>query len=374
MAFALGAFSFVVSPAIPYARAGGDPVLARWVRAASCLAALSALGCGTVNEVVRIEAVRAPELSAQMGECRELRYAAGPSAEADRPAFVRAASGLAWMGGELAVVQDDASFVGLVADDGTVRAAPLPRGEGGRRVFEERLGNKQHKLDLEASVAVDGRLFAFGSGSLPARERIAIVERDARARIVDASRFYTMLRETHAFSGSELNVEGAVVLGDTLRLFQRGNGAPRDGLSPVNATADVSLAALLAWLDAGARAEPPALARIVQYDLGSVAGVPYTFTDAAAFDAARILFLAGAEDSPDTYRDGAILGARIGVIDDSGARYTDLIDPHGHRAAVKAEGILPDPHDRTRVHIVLDPDDPDRPAQLCTARLSGPWR
>ena len=327
-----------------------------------------------MQDVTRIEAVRDAALVARMGECRELRYAVGASPGEDRPAFVRAASGLAWLGDELAVVQDDAGFVGLVGEDGAVRALPLPRGEGGRRVFEQRLGNKHHKLDLEASVAVGDRLIAFGSGSLPARERLAIVERDGVARIVDASRFYTTLRETHAFSGSELNVEGAVVVGDTLRLFQRGNGAPRDGVPPVNATADVPLDAFLAWLDCDPAGDPPPLGAIQEYDLGSVAGVMYGFTDAAALDDGRILFLAGAEDSPDVVRDGAVLGARIGVIDGEGVRYTDLLDRDGRPSRVKAEGIIPHRDRPDTVHIVLDPDDPDRPAALCTVTLAGPWR
>ena len=270
-----------------------------------------------------------------------------------------------------AVAQDDASFIGLVGADGAVRALALPRGPGGRRVFEERLGNKQSKLDLEASFGVDGRLVAFGSGSRPERERVVVVERGARARVVDASAFYRRLRDARAFAGTELNVEGAVALCRTLRLFQRGNGAPRDGLEPVNATVDLD--AFLAWLDGGAEREPPALGTIRRYDLGSVSGVTYGFTDAAALGDGRALFLAGAEDSPDAVLDGAILGARIGVLDSDSARFTDLVGADGRPAIVKAEGILPRRDRADVVHVVLDPDDPDRPAVLCDVVLTGPW-
>ena len=41
---------------------------------------------------------------------------------------------------------------------------------------------------------------------------------------------------------------------------------------------------------------------IVQYDLGTVAGVPLGFTDAAALASGAVVFLAGAEDIPRTRR------------------------------------------------------------------------
>src|SRR5690349_10209421 len=59
-------------------------------------------------------AVRDEQMAAVMTARAPLTYAAGADAALDRPAHVRAASGIAWLGGRLAVVQDDASFVALV--------------------------------------------------------------------------------------------------------------------------------------------------------------------------------------------------------------------------------------------------------------------
>ena len=83
-------------------------------------------------------------------------------------------------GDRLAVVQDDANFVALVGlADGRVDSIALPASDGGVRQFDDLRGNKRLKLDLEASVIdVEGgraTLFAFGSGSSPARARLSAV-------------------------------------------------------------------------------------------------------------------------------------------------------------------------------------------------------
>src|SRR5690349_5074827 len=94
-----------------------------------------------------------PALAVRVRSERVLRYDTRAAAHDDRPAHVRAASGLAFVGGRLAVIQDDCAFIGYVAT-GEVSALALPRGAGGRRRFEVGLGNKMDKLDLEACVAV----------------------------------------------------------------------------------------------------------------------------------------------------------------------------------------------------------------------------
>jgi len=123
-----------------------------------------------------------PALRARVVRSIPLLYADGAYAALDRPAHVRAGSGIAWIGGLLAVVQDDANFIALVDPASyDVRALTLPAGEGGVRLFGSDRGNKQLKLDLEACVALpDGpggeMLVAFGSGSTPQRERIVLVD------------------------------------------------------------------------------------------------------------------------------------------------------------------------------------------------------
>ena len=115
-------------------------------------------------------ATRDPDLAAIVTSATPLLYDAGADASLDRPAYVRAGSGLARTRGGFALIQDDANFIALISRDPLrVTALALPAGEGGKRQFDVTRGNKKHKLDLEACFSVDepdGTLFvAMGSGS-----------------------------------------------------------------------------------------------------------------------------------------------------------------------------------------------------------------
>lgn len=334
---------------------------------------------GDRDDLAPVRAEAAPELAAEVVASWPLHYAGGASAAEDRPGFVRAASGLARLGADLVIAQDDASFLALARPGESARARALPRGPGGRRRFEDALGNKDDKLDLESCVAVPGpagpRVIAFGSGSLLARQRLAIFDpqESPALRLFDAGDLYARLRAERRFSGGELNLEGAAVVGPALRLFQRGNGE-RPGTDPVPATLDLALTAFLAWID-GARDAPPELGAVTRYDLGTEQGARFGFTDADALGPHRVVFLASAERSPDAVLDGEVLGSRIGWIEGDRARWTALRAP-GLLATtpLKAEGIALDPERPDRAWIVLDPDDPARPTELCEVRLAGPWR
>lgn len=321
-----------------------------------------------------------PALSARVVRRRPLFYDAGADPAEDRPAHVRAGSGLAWLGDRLAVLQDDASFLALVEPaSGSVEALALPRGPDGRRLFDDERGNKDDKLDLEACVGAteDGAalLLAFGSGSTRARETVAEVALgpgpSPRVRLHPAPAFYEALRSEPDFAGSELNLEGAALLGEgRLRLFQRGNGAPRGALQPVDATCEVGWQELLAHLRTGG--PPPRIQDVVRYELGELEGVRLTFTDATPMGDGRVLFLATAEDSPDAVRDGEVFGTALGVLG-APPRWTPLRGPAGEPLRIKAEGIAIDRSDPSRAHVVLDSDGSMAAAELLEVALEGPW-
>jgi hypothetical protein len=314
-----------------------------------------------------------PTLRARVLARRPLRYAEGPDAAEDRPGHVRAGSALAWFGGRLAAVQDDANFVALVRPWlGDVTALALPAGPGGRRQFDDGRGNKRHKLDLEAAAVVRAggaeTLLAFGSGSTPARERVLAIGPGAggaaapSVRLVSAPAFYRNLRAAAAFAGAELNVEGALARGDALWLLQRGNGAARRGLAPVNATCAIDLAALLAHLDDPAARPAPGPEGVRTYDLGARDGAPLSFTDAVDLGG-RAAYVAVAEASPDVTRDGPVSAVALGLLDDR-PRYTWLLDEAGRPLTDKVEGLAADPADPNRLYAVVDRDDADAPAEL----------
>ena len=298
-----------------------------------------------------------------------MHYHEGEDRDLDRPAHVRAASSAAFIGGRLAIVQDDANFIALVdPHNPIVTSYALDHGEGGLRQFDDVRGNKKHKLDLEACVVVGDQLIAFGSGSTPAREKILCarsLDTVPDVRLIDARALYATLRAETAFAGSELNIEGVARIGDRLRLFNRGNGAPHGALLPVDATCDVSADALLAHLEGGPL---PTIDSIVQYDLGDIDGVRLGFTDAVMTD--RLFYLAAAEDSPDAVRDGPVAGVAIGLLDE--LRYARVRTESGPFDG-KAEGIAFDPKDPRRGWLVVDRDDPGAAGELWEFELIGPW-
>jgi hypothetical protein len=311
-----------------------------------------------------------------------LYYADGADALTDRPGHVRAGSGLAAVPGAIALIQDDANFIALITPgEGRARALPLPAGMGGLRQFDDVRGNKKYKLDLEACVAVetaDGTLLlALGSGSKRRREQAVLVRgweaERPEVRLVHVPRLFESLRRERAFAGSELNVEGAVFLGDRLRLFGRGNGAVRDNVRPVNATCDLDWPTLLAHLESPDSAPPPAPTNVVRYELGALDGIPLTFTDGAS-RGPSVLYSAAAEASPDATRDGRVSGSALGVIDQMGhARWTPLVDPSGAVFVGKVEGVAAAGGAVDRVYAVVDADDPNTASVLCTVELRGRW-
>ena len=267
------------------------------------------------------------------------------------------------------VVQDEVNALAMVDARGHVTPLLLPRGVDGHRAFDDGRGNKHHKLDLEAAVVLpDGRLVAFGSGSMPVRETLVVVGPDERPVLVDGSSWYAMLRAEPAFSGSELNIEGAVVRASELLLFQRGNGAPRGQLKPVDAVGAFELGAFAAWLDG--RAGAPVLRWVMQADLGRIGDTRVSFTDAAVTQDGRLIVLACAEDSPDAVRDGPVLGCRVGFLEDDRLVMTDVLDEHGRPCDLKLEGIEHRPGTVLDFDVVSDMDDPAEPARLGRLRMS----
>jgi hypothetical protein len=321
-----------------------------------------------------------PRLTARILRTAPLLYTEGADPELDRPAHVRAGSGIAWVGVRLAVVQDDAAFLALV-DPVTieVRAIALEAAEGGVRQFDDGRGNKHLKADLEACVTVPHEgaevLLAFGSGSTSKRERVLVARRldtaEPAVEMVDASPLYALLRAERRFSGSEMNIEGAALVGSVLRLFNRGNGAARDGHLPVDASCDLPLAALLAYLG-DPSGPPPVPENVVQHELDAIDALRLGFTDATA-RGGTVYFSAAAEDSPDATRDGRVAGSVLGVLEEEGGRWTLLVDTAGAPFDGKVEGIAFWRDRSDRLWAVADADDPQRPSELCEIELSGDW-
>jgi hypothetical protein len=161
-----------------------------------------------------------------------------------------------------------------------------------------------------------------------------------------------------------------VIVGSRVLLFHRGNDRRRGASIPTNTIAELDLQAFVRWLDGAAPV--PSVVNLTDVDLGAVGDVPFGFTDAAAIDAERVVVLACAEDSSSALTDGAVLGARVGLLDEHGVRLVGIHGSGGAGTHLKLEGIERRPGTDCEFDVVVDVDSAVVPAQL--GRLVWDWR
>jgi len=271
---------------------------------------------------------------------------------------VRAASGIARYAAGWLVVQDDATH-GCVWVDGAGSRLRLFSPVRGHDLFDEASGTKELKPDLEAVVALpDGRTLALGSGSTPARMRCVLLS-ETTVLVAGLVPVYAAVADALEVSPEQLNLEGAAVVGEALRWFQR--GLPSAGVP--SASVDVGLDSLLEVATGG-----PAAVRVAgvrHYDLGAVAGVGLAITDAVALAGGLVLVSAVAEDTPSTYDDGPVVGSALALLD--GERVIDLVElPVLDGSVAKIEGLalVGQRDDVLDLVAVVDADDPGVPSLL----------
>lgn len=157
---------------------------------------------------------------------------------------------------------------------------------------------KKDKPDFEAIAQKDGDLFLFGSGSTENRNLVfKYKSKSGKISGKDASAMYSRIKKQFNFTDDELNIEGVILKGESILLFQRGNGLL--GKNGVIYSKDNAEDAELDF---------------ITFDLPKMKNVAATFTDAILVDE-TIYFLATAEDTTSTYLDGEVLGSIIGTID-----------------------------------------------------------
>ena len=267
-------------------------------------------------------------------------------------------------GDRLLIPADDESSLGVFPAQGRGAGKWFP-------LFDEVLpadeaARKAVKRDIESltllpsSSAQPGRaVLAVGSGSKATRNwavAVALSENGqpiGRPRHIDLAALYGAI----GAQVKDLNIEGAVVMGQSLRLLQRGNGA-----AGINAFIDVDLAAVTTLAHTGGALPASALMRIQRVELGQLNGVPLGLTDASPLPDGRMVFAAAAEDSQSTYHDGVCTGSAVGIADASG-KVLALFPLEG---AAKIEGIQVEhvANGRVQVLLVADGDDPHKPAPL----------
>ena len=266
--------------------------------------------------------------------------------------FLSAASGMVVQGTMLCVVADDDHYLALF---------DLNTAEPGRliRLIDDDLPldatqRKKVKPDFEILLALPsatgGRLLALGSGSTARRMRGAIIDlptpgKLASVRLVDLQPLFAAI----ALLVPEINLEGAVLCGDHLLLFNRGNMQ-----FPVSHIVEVPLAVLL-------EGAPASAALCAELAMPVLSGVPLTVTDACALENGHFLLSTVAEATADSYADGALAGAAIVELDGQ----FNLIAVEPLDPPLKVEGIAArTAADGVHLLCVTDADDPERPSAL----------
>ena len=297
---------------------------------------------------------------------RELHLAHGTSES--RAPFISAASGLVRVNNLLYVVADDEHHLGVFSAGHALPGELV-------RLFEGTLPDKTKKRkvlkpDLETLLWLPtfagyphGALLAMGSGSKPNRDTGVLLGLDALGnvnsvpRLVDLSLLYEALRA----EVDELNIEGAVIAGGQLMLLQRGNKGYVNAL--IACVLDPFIDDLVA--SNAPRLRAPPVVRAVA--LGDIDGVPLCFTDAAGLPDGNLLFTAVAENTENSFDDGACGGSAIGIVDVNGnVKRIERLDP-----PYKVEGVAATMHaDGIHLLLVTDADDASKAAWLLSAVLN----
>lgn len=222
---------------------------------------------------------------------------------------------------------------------------------------------KPQKPDLEsmAEGLYDGKpcLALFGSGSLsPQRDSMYLFfpgEPD-NTEVFDINFLYQQIRESANITADELNIEGAVIAGETLHLFNRGR----------NFVASLSWTQLLKALYQKSNIFDLEVL-ITPVPLPDHQGVPMGFSGASLAPGTNwMLFTATVEDTKNWYDDGEILGSYAGglYLPESGAAeitwLAPVTDHNGVGVKDKIESIAylhTDAQGRLHALAVTDNDD-----------------
>lgn len=160
---------------------------------------------------------------------------------------------------------------------------------------------KKLKPDFEAITSHGNVLYLFGSGSRENRMQLVKVNAESKKVIstTNISALYKKMQKVARINAENFNIEGVVYTGADWYFFNRGNGgAGRNGVFKLEG-ASLSVASKMSFK---------------AIKLPEIKGVPCGFTDAIEVDG-KLYFLAAAENSSSTYKDGAVFGTLIGSID-----------------------------------------------------------
>lgn len=159
---------------------------------------------------------------------------------------------------------------------------------------------KKLKPDFESIASYGEDVCIFGSGSTENRNKMVQFNTYTKKAVktLDLADLYLSMQYFANIKPEDFNIEGVIFTGEVWYFFQRGNG--QDGQNGIFTVSSENLENEFSIL-------------YNSYKLPKIKGIQTTFTDAILVED-RIYFLATAENSNSTYKDGEVLGSIIGSI------------------------------------------------------------
>lgn len=280
-------------------------------------------------------------------------------------AHLSAASGLVCRDGRAYVIADDEHHLAVFREQRAsgelhrILQGDLP---------EKNKKRKQRKPDFETlfllppkSASSPAALIALGSGSRDNRNGGAVIALGPDEELLRPARHFDLMplyAPLQALLGA-INIEGAMIVAGAVILLNRGIAGNTDNTVVRYALRDWY--ALIEGRDS--KVNPVSIRR---FPLPSIDGVHLGFTDGAGLPDGSWLFCAVAENTRNSYADGACLGSALGLV----SAQDDLLALHRLDPTIKAEGI------DVRVDglgidvcLVTDNDDPAQSSWLYQTRL-----
>jgi hypothetical protein len=160
---------------------------------------------------------------------------------------------------------------------------------------------KKEKADYEALTSIGEELYLFGSGSTEKRNTILHIDAQSKKVYapIDAADLYFTMQDFSEINAENFNIEAVANDGNTWYVFNRGNGPKgQNGVFTMNG--DINETAFQFMYN--------------EVKLPKINGAPSSFTDAVFVDN-KLYFLAAAEKTTSTYKDGEVAGTLIGRMD-----------------------------------------------------------
>lgn len=181
---------------------------------------------------------------------------------------------------------------------------------------------KKEKADFESITMMGDEIYLFGSGSTNKRNTILHIDAQSKkvSLPIDATDLYLAMQEFGEITPDNFNIEAAVNEGNTWYLFNRGNG-PKGQNGVFTLDGDIKETSFQFVYN--------------EIKLPKIDGAPASFTDATLVDG-KLYFLAAAEKTTSTYKDGEVAGTLVGRLDTESmeVEFTEVISTKN-----KFEGI-----------------------------------